>query len=250
MWKSNVSRRSLAVLFALAVWQIAAMIVNVEFLFPSPINVICRMFTIWKEDRFLISIASSFIKIVSGFLLGLASGLILAIIAAKSSIVEDLLWPFMITIKSVPVASFIVLALMWITSKDLSIFISFLMVVPIIYTNILTGIKNADKGLDKMAFVFKMSFMRKLLYIWIPRIKPFLLSACSLSIGLSWKAGIAAELIGVPTASLGEMLHNSKVNFNTLDLFAWTIIIVILSVSFEKLFTALLKFMFRRIEKI
>ena len=226
------------------------MIVNVEFLFPSPISVICRLFSVWKEDIFLLSVANSFIKIVIGFLSGLVFGLVLAIIAARSSIIEDLLWPFMITVKSVPVASFIVLALMWLSSKELSVFIAFLMVVPLIYTNILTGIKSADKGLDKMATVFRIPFQRKLLYIWIPRIKPFLLSACSLGIGLSWKAGIAAELIGVPTASLGEMLYKSKINFNTLDLFAWTVIIVILSITFEKLFIALLKFAFRRIEKI
>ncbi len=240
----------MSVLFALTVWQIAAMIVNIEFLFPSPINVICRMFSIWREENFLISISNSFVKIALGFMLGLVLGTSLAIIAARFSIIEDLLWIFMITVKSVPVASFIVLALMWLTSKELSVFIAFLMVVPIIYTNILTGIKSSDKGLDKMAFVFKMSFPRKLLYIWVPRIKPFLLSACSLGIGLSWKAGIAAELIGVPSASLGEMLYNSKINFNTLDLFAWTVIIVILSITFEKLFVALLKFTFRRLEKI
>lgn len=240
----------MAVMFALAVWQIAAMIVNIEFLFPSPINVICRMFSIWREENFFVSITNSFLKIVLGFLSGLILGTFLAIIAARFSIIEDLLWPFMITVKSVPVASFIVLALMWLTSKELSVFIAFLMVVPIIYTNILTGIKSSDKGLDKMALVFRMSFPKKLLYIWIPRIKPFLLSACSLGIGLSWKAGIAAELIGVPSASLGEMLYNSKINFNTLDLFAWTVIIVILSITFEKLFVALLKFTFRRLEKI
>ena len=250
MLKSNVARRSLAVIVALAVWQIAAMIVNVEFLFPSPANVIVRMLSIWKEENFFLAIANSFVKIVFGFILGLVLGTVLAILAARFSLAEDLLWPFMITVKSVPVASFIVLALMWLTSKELSVFIAFLMVVPIIYTNILTGIKSTDKGLDKVAAVFKMSFPRKLLYIWIPRIKPFLLSACSLGIGLSWKAGIAAELIGVPAASLGEMLYHSKINFNTLDLFAWTVIIVILSIAFEKLFIALLKFTFGRIEKI
>ena len=67
---------------------------------------------------------------------------------------------------------------------------------------------------------------------------------------LAWKAGIAAELIGVPAASLGEMLYHSKINFNTLDLFAWTVIIVLLSIGFEKLFISLLKFTFGRIEKL
>ena len=250
MLKNNFFKRTLSVLFALTIWQIAAMLVDTEFLFPTPVGVICRLFTIWREEGFFIAISNSFIKIVSGFLLGLIIGILLALIAARYSIIEQLLWPYMITIKSVPVASFIVLALMWLTSRQLSTFISFLMVLPIIYTNILSGIKNSDREKDKMASVFRMSPMNRVIYIWIPRLKPFMLSACSIAIGLSWKAGVAAELIGIPGGSLGEMLYYSKLYFNTLDLFAWTLIIVLISVLFERLFITLLKFIFRRIEKI
>ena len=226
------------------------MIVNTEFLFPSPVDVIMRLLTLWRENGFFIAIANSFLKIVSGFLLGLVLGMVLALTAARFSIIEDLLWPFMITVKSVPVASFIVLALMWLTSRELSIFISFLMVVPIIYTNILSGIKSSNREMDKVATIFRMPLGRRILYIWIPRIKPFMLSACSIALGLSWKAGVAAELIGIPSNSLGEMLYYSKIYFNTLDLFAWTVIIVLLSIGFEKLFISLLKFTFGRIEKL
>lgn len=250
MLKNNVVKRTLSVLFALTVWQTAAMIVDTEFLFPTPIGVIGRLFTLWQEDGFFLAVSNSFLKIVLGFLLGLCLGLIFAIIAARFSLVENMLWPFMITVKSVPVASFIVLALMWLTSKELSTFIAFLMVLPIIYTNILGGIKSANREMDKIATVFKMPLGRRILYIWIPRIKPFMLSACSIALGLSWKAGVAAELIGIPDNSLGEMLYYSKIYFNTLDLFAWTLIIVLISISFEKLFSALLKFAFRSIEKI
>lgn len=250
MLKNNIVRRSVSVLFALTVWQITAMVVNIGFLFPTPIDVICRLFTLWSEDGFFAAISGSFLKIVSGFLMGLCLGIILALIAARFSIVEDLLWPFVITIKSVPVASFVVLVLMWLTSKELSTFISFLMVLPIIYTNILGGIKSSNREMDKMATIFRMSLGRRILYIWIPRIKPFLLSACTVALGLSWKAGIAAELIGVPDNTLGEMLHYAKVNFSMLDLLAWTLIIVFISIAFEKLFISLLKLIFRRIEKI
>lgn len=250
MWQNKTVRRILAVVFALGVWQIASMIVDTEFLFPSPVAVITRMFTLWQEGGFFLAISNSFLKIVSGFLIGLILGTALALTAARFSLIEDLLWPFMITVKSVPVASFIVLALMWLTSKELSTFIAFLMVIPIIYTNILSGIKNSSREMDKVATVFKMPLGRRILYIWIPRIKPFMLSACSIALGLSWKAGVAAELIGIPANSLGEMLYYSKIYFNTLDLFAWTIVIVLLSIGFEKLFISLLKFIFGRIEKI
>lgn len=250
MLKSNIIRKTLSIVFALAVWQIAAMAVGIDFLFPTPTAVVGRLFTIWSEDGFAVAVTHSFLKISLGFFIALFLGIFLAILAGRFSVVEELLWPFMLTIKSVPVASFIVLALMWLTSAQLSTFISFLMVLPVIYTNILGGIKNADRGLDRMADLFHMSWGRRIVYIWVPRVKPFLLSACSLALGLSWKAGIAAELIGVPSGSLGEMLYYSKINFNTLDLFAWTLIIVFISVTFEKLIVALLKLLFGRIEKI
>ena len=236
----------MAVIVALAVWQIGSMIVNTEFLFPSPIAVTARLFTLWQEDGFFTAISNSFIKIVSGFLLGLILGTTLALTAARFSVIEDLLWPFMITVKSVPVASFIVLALMWLTSKELSVFISFLMVIPIIYTNILSGIKNSSHELDKVSTVFRMPIGRRILYIWIPRIKPFMLSACSIALGLSWKAGVAAEIITYKENSIGRNLAIAKNVIEGADLFAWTIIVVLLSLAIE----ALIKFCSGKAAKI
>ncbi|NCA67845.1 MAG: ABC transporter permease subunit, partial [Clostridia bacterium] len=175
---------------------------------------------------------------------------LLAVAAGRFSFIETLLWPYMITIKSVPVASFIVLALIWFTSDTLSAFTSFLMVLPIIYTNVLSGIKNIDTKMIELSDVFRIPWKRRLLYIWLPQIKPFLISGCAVSLGLSWKAGIAAEVIGIPEGSIGERLYYAKVYLNSADLLAWTLIIVILSILFEKLFVLLLKYGFGRLEKL
>jgi NitT/TauT family transport system permease protein len=80
--------------------------------------------------------------------------------------------------------------------------------------------------------------------------KPYLLSACGVSLGISWKAGIAAEIIGIPSGSIGQMFYNAKIYFNTVDLFAWTVIVVLVSVLFEKFFLALLGAFFGRLEKL
>jgi len=65
---------------------------------------------------------------------------------------------------------------------------------------------------------------------------------------LAWKAGVAAELIGYPAGSMGEQLYYSKFFLETDTLFAWTVVIIILSVSFEKLFLLLLKLIFKGVE--
>jgi NitT/TauT family transport system permease protein len=159
-----------------------------------------------------------------------------------------MLWPFMVAIKSVPVASFIILCLIWLSSKSLPTFISFLMVLPIVYTNMLQGIKSTDNKLLEMAAVFQVGWLKRMKYIHLPQLKPYLISASSVSIGLSWKAGTAAEVIGIPDGSIGEKLYEAKVYLSSGDLFAWTVVIIVVSISFEKLFLFLLNRLFTKVE--
>ena len=78
---------------------------------------------------------------------------------------------------------------------------------------------------------------------------PYLLTGCRLGLGLCWKAGVAAEVIGVPTGSIGEKLYHAKIYLNTPDLFAWTIVIILISFLFEKLFLGLVRKIMQAIER-
>jgi len=153
--------------------------------------------------------------------------------------VREFLAPVVACIKTVPVASFIILALVWLRSSQLSFFISFLMVFPPVYLGVLTGIGQTDKKLLEMAKVFHVPFRRQVRYLYLPAIAPHFRSAVSLGLGLCWKAGIAAEVIGLPDGSMGERLYMAKVYFMTPELFAWTVVIVTVSMIFEKLFLRL-----------
>lgn len=250
MNKKLYIQRAGAILFALALWQLAAMGLNQKLLLVSPTQVISRLGTIWTEPGFFSTIWFSFRRIVCGFFLGFLLGILLGVAAGRIPALEIILWPFVVSIKSVPVASFVIISLIWLSASELSVFISFLMVFPVIYSNVLEGIKSTDEKMLQMAELYHLSFMRRLLYIHMPQLKPFLLSACSVSLGLSWKSGIAAEVIGIPSGSMGEMLYESKVYFATADLFAWTVIIVLISVGFEKLFMFALRGLFRRLERL
>lgn len=230
-----------AVILALVIWQIAAMEIHQKIILVTPVAVVKRLFTIWQVQGFASSIWFTFYHIAGGFLLGTVLGILLAALAAKISIVETLLWPWMTTIKSVPVASFVVICLIWLSARNLSVFISFLIVLPVIYQNVLSGLRAADPGMEEMARVFRMRWYRKLRYITIPQLKPFLLSACSVTTGMAWKAGVAAEIIGTPNGSIGKMLYLAKIYLDTDDLLAWTVIIVVISVFSEKLFMWALK---------
>lgn len=236
--------KAAAAFFALGVWQAAAMLLNQRLLLASPVEVAVRLCSLLTEEGFAASLLFSFSRIVLGFLSALVLGTALAVLAGRFPLVETLLRPFMLTVKSVPVASFIILALIWLSSRQLSTFISFLMVLPVIYTGVLGGIHAVDPKLTEAAGLFRVPWGRRLYYVWTPQIRPYLFSACSVSLGLSWKAGIAAEVIGIPSGSIGEALYDAKVYLDTASLFAWTVVIVLLSLIFEKLFLALLRILF------
>ena len=97
-----------------------------------------------------------------------------------------------------------------------------------------------------MARVFRVPLWRRIRGIYLPAVMPYFRTAVSLGLGLCWKAGVAAEVIGLPTGSVGEQLYNAKVYFMTGDLFAWTVVIVVVSVLFEKLFLRLVDCVVRK----
>ena len=239
-----------SVLVWLIVWQAVSMGLGQEILLVSPVSVVIRTGQLALEADFWQAISFSFLRIAGGFLAAAAAGTVLAALAARFRTVEELLAPVILAIKAIPVASFIILALIWVSSQNLSMLISFLMVFPIIYTNVLSGIRCTDPQLLEMAQVFDVPIGRRIRYIYISQVLPYFRTACSLALGLCWKSGIAAEVIGIPKGSMGEKLYSAKIYLDTPDLFAWTLVIVIVSLVFERLFLALLDLIVSRLERM
>ena len=147
---------------------------------------------------------------------------------------------FWIGIACVVAGVFIILALVWVSGRSLSILISFLMVLPVLYSAVRTGIESADVQLLEMAQVFRLPLARRVKAIWLPAILPAFRQGCSVALGICWKSGVAAEVIGLPDGSIGDALYRAKITLSTGELFAWTFVIILLSAGFEKLFLALL----------
>lgn len=244
--KSSV-QKTLAVLIALLVWQIGAMILNEELILPTPVRVLVRLFTVWQLEGVFAAIGHSLLRIALGFFLALLLGTVLAVIAGRFPFVETLLFPYMAVVKAVPVVSFIVLAYVWMSSRTIAVFISFLIVLPTVYTGLLSGIKARDLKLEEMADVFGVSAKDRFLYLRLPNLAPYITSAVSLGAGLAWKSGVAAEIIAVTSKSIGGMLYSASLEMRNVDLFAMTALLVLLSILFEKLLVLLLKLGFRRL---
>lgn len=225
----------------LLLWQWGSWSVGNGLLLVSPIDVMVKMGQLICTSSFWASIILSFSRILAGFLLALLVGALLAVATTWMNWLHVFIAPPLNVIKATPVVSFILLALLWVNSKYLSTFISFLMVLPIIYTGLRQGMHSIDAKLIEVGTVFGLPMQKMIRYIYLPSMIPYLASACTVGIGLSWKSGISAEVIGLPNHTMGMQLYNAKVYLNTPDLFAWTLTIILLSVAMEKLLLWLLR---------
>lgn len=228
-------------MFWLLVWQLVSMAVASDIILPGPVRVAGTLLELAGTSDFWKTVGTSFVHIAIGFVAAVLSGVLLAVVAAACTPVEILVTPLMRLIKAVPVASFIILILLWVSSGILPAVISYLMVLPVIYINVLTGIGNADRQLLEMTRVFCVSRSKVVRYVYMPAVMPHFVSAMSVGLGFCWKSGVAAEVIALATGSVGLKLYDAKLNLMTDELFAWTVVIVVVSVVFEKAVMAVVK---------
>ena len=231
-------RKPLIVAFWLLVWQALALLIHNPILMVGPIETLRTLGGMLRTAMFWQSLTFSFIRIIAGFLIGSALGILLAWGSYRRSFLEELLAPFILALKAVPVASFVIILLIWAGNRMLSLYISALVVLPLLYLNTLSGLKATDPKLLEMATVFHMSNMRRLRFIYLPALFPYLYSAFQTALGMAWKSGVAAEVIGQPLGSMGNGLYNAKIYLETAELFSWTISIILISYLFEQLFLA------------
>jgi len=228
---------SLGVLaFWLAVWFLLSYSVSNRFLLPSFTDTAQALWGLLCEKEFFIITFFTLGRIVFGLVVSFAIGILLAVITENSKILKAILSPLLTVIKSTPVASFIILALLWLDRNILPVFITSLIVIPIVWSNVAEGISSVDKGLLEVSRVYRFSRMKRIKLLYAPTAAPYFLAACKSTLGLAWKAGISAEILCTPKRAIGTELYFSKTYLETSELFAWTFVIIALSIVIEKLF--------------
>ena len=228
-----------AIVFWIAVWEVLSRDVGIELILPSPVSTLKKLIGLFGTRDFYVSTGLSLLRIFGGTLAAVIAGTFFGILSEKFTVIGHLLAPAVTVIRATPVVSFIIIAFLWLGNGLLPAFISFLMVFPIIYTAVRTGIEHTPAELLEMAEVFRLSPLTKIKRIYLPAVYPFFISSVNSSFGLAWKAGVAAEVLVCTQKSIGLALYNSKTYLDTTELFAWTAVIVILSLIIEKGFAAL-----------
>lgn len=232
--KKNRIKRGIILLFWLGIWQLAALLIGNSLLAAGPVDTVKALFREAAVISFWQTVGITLAKFLAGFLLALFLGVLLGALSYRYSLVGELLAPLMLLAKAVPVASFVVILLIWWGAERLSVAISFLIALPIIYVNVREGLGNTDKKLLEMAEVFGLPFWSRFFYIYRPAIQPFLEGTLETALSMGIKAGVAAEIIGIPKFSIGGELYLSKIYLDTAGVFAWTFVVIILSFLLEK----------------
>lgn len=227
--------------FWLGVWELLSIFINHRFLLPGIADTLDALVLLLGSRGFYIAVLFSAIRVILGLALGITVGIVLAILCNRFAIVGKIILPFVTVIKSTPVASFIVVLWVLMSGDALSIFIGFLMVTPIIMQNLLDGFEAIDPRLSEVADVFNFSPRRRFLILTFPTLKKYLVPAIITSVGLAWKAEIAAEIIAYTKRSIGQGINDAKYNLDTPTVFAWTLVIILFSIILEKCTKKLLR---------
>ena len=229
----KITRFLFILLFWLCAWEVASIAVGQELFLPSPFSVITSLSRLIFTSFFWQTIAFSIFRIVLGTIIAIIIGVLLALITSRRRILYDLFYPMLTIVKATPVASFITLAIIWMGARRLPVFICALMVFPIVWSAVSDGIKAISKNHMELAYTFKFSLRKRIKLIYIPTVAPYFLSACKTSVGLAWKAGVAAEVLAVSPDSIGKQLFEARTYYEIPELFAWTITVIVLSLAIE-----------------
>ncbi len=229
------------IVFWTLIWYAAAILVNSKLLLPTPHDTLFALIELLSTQEFYTVVVFTMLRVISGLVIGILAGVILAILCHRFSALKNLLNPAISIIRATPVATFIVLLWILVRGNALTVIIAFLMVMPIVWQNTLDGFESIPKDLIEVASIFGLSFKRSLKVLVFPVLKSFLFPAIITSVGLAWKSEIAAEIIAYTKNSIGMHINDAKTFMETPTVFAWTAVIIALSITLEKITRLLLR---------
>jgi len=219
----NKSRKLLIIIFWIIVWEILSLVINQEIYLPSPFSAFEALLSLLKSKDTYITIFYSSYRTLAGFFVSCAVGIVMGYICGVNKLFYDLFNPLIAIIRTVPVMSIIIIAIMWF--KDTN--------VPIIWTNTVSGIKSTDIKLLQMCKIYNIKKVRVIKSVYFYSALPYIKASMISALGIGWKVTSAAEVLSLPKYSIGSYLYDSKVYLEIPDLFAWTVIIIFLSHIFE-----------------
>jgi len=232
---------SLSTCALIGLWAVAAHFVASPFILPSPSSVAADAFSLALEPGFARMLGATCARGVIAFAVSLALSAVLGIASGSVPSFNLALKPWMSVIKSTPVVSFILIALLWFGSALVPVFVAVLMTLPVMTEAIATGVRSSDQKLLEMARVYRFGARKRILHVQVPSAMPFFLAGAGASLGLTWKVVVAGEILGSPRFGIGSAMQTAKVHLETSRVFSLTLAVILLSVVTEWLFGYLVR---------
>lgn len=240
--KNKILKTLLIILFWVLIWQFIAFIVGEELFVPSPLSVVTALYNLLLIGESWLIIFKSIVRVMLGMIIATIIGIIMACLTAKFKLLDRLFSPLISIIKATPVASFVILALIWLGNEMLPILICSLMALPLLWIAVSDGIRAISKEDISVAKIFNFKTAKTIKIIYIPTIAPYFISASKTAIGLAWKAGVAAEVIAHTPLSIGKSLSNARIYYEIPEVFAWTVLVIALSILIELIYSRTIAF--------
>lgn len=232
---------ALAVLFWLLVWQLAAMLIGESLFLASPIDVLKKLWELFKQEDFYSTVGFSFARIAIGFFASMLFGVVFAVFAYNFAFIETLFRPFMSIAKAAPAASFTIIFFLMVGSKNMAVPVTFIMALPVFYSNILLGLQSVEPEHFEAAEVFGMLKSDRFRFIYLPYVSPFFKSSCEIGWGMAWKAGVSAEVVAITIGSIGGKIYDAKIHLETAELFAYTFVVIAIALILERITVKLVR---------
>lgn len=241
--RKSFLKKLLILCFWLAIWAGGAYAINQTLLIhiPTPFSTLKALLILGQSRTFYLSVAISLGRILLGFVLAVIIGVFFGVLSYKYSFFADLTEPVRRCVRAVPVASLIIVVFLWFDKDIIPILIAMLMVIPVIWDQSNAAFVRIDNQLIEMASVMGLSKLKLFSKIVWPAVKPTFSAACLSGLGIAWKAGVSAEVICRSTSSLGNLLWVEKNAIAYDEVFALTMVIILLSILMEKILKICLK---------
>ena len=228
--------------FWLGVWQLCALLVDRsmggrgnELLLPYPATVLAALTHLAGTGEFWESVLLSLLRVLAGLVVGAGLGGLAAALTCAGAWADRLLSPAIRVVRAAPVASFILLVLLWTGRDQVPVVIVALMVLPVVWDSLSQGIRATDAQWLELARAYRFSRWKTVRLIYLPGLRPHLSAALATATGLAWKSGVAAEVLCLPSTALGTEIYQTKYYLEIPELFAWTGVAVALSLLLEHL---------------
>jgi NitT/TauT family transport system permease protein len=229
-------------LVLLVFWEVGSSVLASDLLLPNPRKTLVTLLGLIGTQKFIQSLAMSLIRILVSMTIAIPVSLLIGIPSALNWRIRALMRPLFLVIAATPVLSIILIAFIWFGQERTPIFSAFLMMFPILTSNIMAGIQSADPKLREVLDLYELSELQRLRYLYIPSLIPYLFAGIHSALSLCWKVVVAAEVIVQPRFALGTGMQMAKSQLETTELLAWTIATVLMAGLTESVFLATRKF--------